>query len=164
MNTSHLSCRALVIPKHCLKNEMCKFKWDLEPVGRSHDVNDGLEDTKSCLEVEMRCLVPGQMWIMFHGWWDVCKVLLLLTCVQLCDSMDCSCQSTLSMGPSGQKSWSGLPLPSPFPTQGLNLSLLHGQVILYTEPPGKWSLGRFRIPGVTHFLSAPSATPDSLPI
>lgn len=61
MNTSHLSCRALVIPKHCLKSEMCKFEWDLQPVGRSHEVNDGLEDTKSCLEVEMReCLGPGQ--------------------------------------------------------------------------------------------------------
>ena len=50
MNTSHLSCRVLVIPKHCLKSKMCKFKWDLEPVGGSHDiVNDALEGIKSTL-------------------------------------------------------------------------------------------------------------------
>ena len=44
-----------------------------------------------------------------------------------------ACQVPLSMGFSGQEHWSGLPFPSPgiFPTQGLNLDLLHCRQILY---------------------------------
>ena len=45
------------------------------------------------------------------------------------------------MGFPRQGYWSELPFPSPevFPTQGLNLYLLHGQVDRFftTEPPGK---------------------------
>ena len=38
---------------------------------------------------------------------------LLQSCLTLCDPMDCSCQSPLSMRLSRQAYWSGLPLPSP---------------------------------------------------
>ena len=59
-------------------------------------------------------------------------------CTQLCltlgNRIDCvAFQAPLSMGFSGQEHWSGLPFPSPgiFPTQGLNLDLLHCRQILY---------------------------------
>ena len=76
MNTSHLCCRVLVIPKHCLKSEMCKFKWDLEPVGGSHDiVNDALEGIKSTLlgsrDEKMPC-----------SWTNLNNVSLLMRCMQ----------------------------------------------------------------------------------
>ena len=57
---------------------------------------------------------------------DVCGVGgVVLGCVQLFATL---CEAPLSMGFSRQKYWSGLPFPSPggvFPTQGLNLGLLH---------------------------------------
>ena len=43
----------------------------------------------------------------------VCVCIHVLSCVQLCDSMDCSRQAPLSMRLSRQEYWSGLPCPPP---------------------------------------------------
>ena len=42
-----------------------------------------------------------------------CSLKVALLGLTLCDPMDCSRQSPLSMGFSSQESWSGLPFPSP---------------------------------------------------
>ena len=54
-------------------------------------------------------------------------VVQLLSHVQLCGPMGCSLPG--SIGFPMQEYWAGLPFPSPriFPTQGLNLCLLHWQ-------------------------------------
>ena len=38
--------------------------------------------------------------------------MIMLSCVQLCDPMDCNCQ-TLFMGFPRQEYWNRLPIPSP---------------------------------------------------
>ena len=43
---------------------------------------------------------------------SVC-VLVAQLCLALCDPMDCSCQTPLSVGFSKQEYWSGLSFPSP---------------------------------------------------
>ena len=52
--------------------------------------------------------------------------MLLQSCLTLCDPMDCSPQSPLSMGFSRQKYWSGLPCPAPgdLPDLGIEPSSL----------------------------------------
>ena len=54
-------------------------------------------------------------------------------CVWLCNPMDCSPPGSSVHGSSRQEYWSGLPflLQGNFPTQGLNLALLHCRQILY---------------------------------
>ena len=60
-------------------------------------------------------------------------VLVTQSCVTLCAPWTIACQAALSMESLRQEYWSGLPLPSQgiFPTQGLNLGLLHCRRILY---------------------------------
>ena len=41
------------------------------------------------------------------------KVLVVQSCPTLCNAMDCSLQTPLSMKFSSQEYWSGLPFPSP---------------------------------------------------
>ena len=64
---------------------------------------------------------------------NVC-VCQLLNCVTLFETpWTIAHQPTLSIGFSKQEQWSGQPFPSPkvFPTQGLNLGLLHCRQTLY---------------------------------
>ena len=61
------------------------------------------------------------------------KVLVVQSCVTLCDPMDCiACQASLSMGFSRQEYWSGLPLPSPgdLPDTGIEPGSFVLQIIL----------------------------------
>ena len=61
--------------------------------------------------------------------YHVSLYLVTKSCPTLMTSWTIACQAPLSMGFSRQEYWSGLPSPSPgnriFPTQRLNLSLLH---------------------------------------
>ena len=61
------------------------------------------------------------------------KVLVAHLCPTFCDPTDYSLQAPLSMEFSREEYWSGYPFHSPgdFPTQGLNLSLLHCRQIIY---------------------------------
>ena len=76
---------------------------------------------------------------------DLCvRAESLLLCPAPCDHIDCSLpptrQAPLSMGLPRQEYWSGLPflLQGIFPTQGLNLHLLHQQAgSLPLAPSGK---------------------------
>ena len=70
-------------------------------------------------------------------WNQEVEVLVAQSCPTLCDPMDCGPQTPLSMGFPRHNYWIGChsPLQGIFPTQGLNLSLLHCKRIL--EPPGK---------------------------
>ena len=66
----------------------------------------------------------------------VCSTITVLNCSVGSDSATpwiVACQAPLSMGFSRQEYGSGLPIPSQgiFPTQGLNLGLLHCKQILY---------------------------------
>jgi len=63
----------------------------------------------------------------------MCCVLCLVvqSCLTLCDPWPVAFQAPLSMGFSRQESWSGLPCPGIFPTQGLNPGLPHCRQILY---------------------------------
>ena len=66
---------------------------------------------------------------------------MIFSCVQVfCNSMDCSCQTPVSLGFPRQEYWSGLPFPSPryLPDMGIKPKspLLAGRVFS-TEPPRK---------------------------
>ena len=67
------------------------------------------------------------------------KVLVAQSCLTLLQpqGLYVARQASLSMGFSRQEYWHGLPFPSPgiFPTQGLNLGLLHCRRILYHLSP-----------------------------
>ena len=60
----------------------------------------------------------------------VCVCSVAQSCPTLYTPWAVACQAPLSMEFSRQEYWSGLPIPPPgiFPTQGLNLCLLHWQV------------------------------------
>ena len=63
-----------------------------------------------------------------------------LSCVQLCNPMDCSLPGSSVQGFSRQDYWSGLPFPSPrdLPDPGIETTSLSLQVdSLLSEPPGK---------------------------
>ena len=77
----------------------------------------------------------------FHLPLGVCVcVFESLSCVRLCDRMNCSPQAPLSMGLSRQEYWSGLPCPSPgdLPDPGIKprSPALQADSLPF-EPPGK---------------------------
>ena len=61
----------------------------------------------------------------------------VLSCIQLCHTMDCSHQAPLSVGFSRQEYWSGLlcPPPGDLPDPGIASPLLAGRYFT-TVPPG----------------------------
>ena len=71
----------------------------------------------------------------------------VLSCIQLCHTMDCSCQAPLSVGFSRQEYWSGLLCPTPgdppgdLPNPGIEHTSLTSPALqvdsFLSEPPGK---------------------------
>ena len=66
------------------------------------------------------------------------EVVVTVSCLTLCDPMDCSRQAPLSMGFSRHEYWSGLPSPGNLPNPEIKLRSPELQEdSLLSEPPGK---------------------------
>ena len=70
---------------------------------------------------------------LFHVVSDRAAIVQSLNCVRLCDPIDCSPPGSSVHGISQSTivDWVAISFQEIFPTQGLNLSLLHWQGILY---------------------------------